>query len=33
MRDLVFQDAKSSEVLLDADSMLAAGGGYTGDNI
>jgi hypothetical protein len=33
MEGLFFQGAKSSDVLRDADSMLAAGGGYTGDNI
>jgi hypothetical protein len=33
MRGLFFQGAKCSDVLRDADSMLAAGGGYTGDNI
>jgi hypothetical protein len=32
MRGLFFQGAKFSNVLRDADSMLAAGGGYTGDN-
>jgi hypothetical protein len=33
MRVLVFQSAKFSDAARDADSMLAAGGGYTGDNI
>jgi hypothetical protein len=33
MRGLVFQKSLFQSAVRDADSMLAAGGGYTGDNI